>query len=132
MKIRLITIFIFFTYCAFLIKVMVFKDVPFIRIGWMMIYFGAWQTDPANLILFKTILIYLPGGKGFIIGGINLIGNTVLVIPVGLRSPIKITDRTTIRNSAGAISASGLKIGNRVTIVIFNQIKTGRKFQPPF
>ncbi len=59
-----------------------------IRIDSLMIYFGGSQTGPANLVPFKTILVYLMGGKGLIIGGINLIGNIILLVPLGLLGPL--------------------------------------------
>lgn len=88
MKKQLISTFILIIYSAILIKVMVFKEVPLIRVGSLMIYFGGSQTGPANLVPFKTILIYLLGEKGLIIGGINLIGNIVLLVPIGLLVPV--------------------------------------------
>ncbi|MEO8174109.1 MAG: VanZ family protein, partial [Sediminibacterium sp.] len=39
---------------------------------------------PANLVPLRTILPYLLGQKGLIIGAINLIGNIILLIPLGL------------------------------------------------
>jgi glycopeptide antibiotics resistance protein len=88
MKKHLISAFILVTYCAILTKVMVFKDVPMIRAGTLMIYFGGTQTGPANLVPFKTILVYLLGGKGPIIGWINLAGNIIFLVPVGLLWPL--------------------------------------------
>lgn len=76
------------TYCAFLVKIMIFKDVPLIRIGSLMVNFGGSQTGPANLVPFKTILVYLLGEKGLMIGGINLVGNIILLLPVGLLAPL--------------------------------------------
>jgi len=94
MKKQLISTFILIAYSAILIKVMVFKDVPMIRIGSLMIYFGGSQTGPANLVPFKTILVYLLGEKGLVIGGINLIGNIILLVPVGLLGPLVFADIT--------------------------------------
>jgi glycopeptide antibiotics resistance protein len=88
MKHRIIPTLLLITYCALLIKVMVFKDVPLIRIGTLMINFGGSQTGPANLVPFKTILVYLLGEKGLMIGGINLAGNIVLLLPVGFLIPL--------------------------------------------
>jgi glycopeptide antibiotics resistance protein len=88
MKKHLISTFILIAYSVILIKVMVFKDVPMIRIGSLMIYFGGSQTGPANLTPFKTILVYLLGEKGLMIGGINLVGNIILLVPIGLLVPL--------------------------------------------
>jgi glycopeptide antibiotics resistance protein len=82
-----VAVFLLIAYCAVLVKVMVFKDVPLIRVGALMINFGGSQTGPANLVPFKTILVYLLGDKGLLIAGINLIGNIVLLMPVGFVVP---------------------------------------------
>ncbi|WP_214229614.1 VanZ family protein [Pedobacter sp. B4-66] len=81
---RIISGFILIAYCAFLVKIMIFKDVPLIRIGSLMVNFGGSQTGPPNLVPFRTILAYLLGEKGLMIGAINLIGNIILLLPVGL------------------------------------------------
>lgn len=105
MKKHLISTFILIAYSAILIKVMVFKDVPLIRIGSLMIYFGGSQTGPANLVPFKTILVYLLGEKGLIIGGINLIGNIILLVPVGLLGPLAFPNITWKKMIALAVAA---------------------------
>nr|WP_294869730.1 VanZ family protein [uncultured Pedobacter sp.] len=105
MKKHLISTFILIAYSAILIKVMVFKDVPLIRIGSLMIYFGGSQTGPANLVPFKTILVYLLGEKGLIIGGINLIGNIILLVPVGLLGPLAFPNITWKKMLALAVAA---------------------------
>jgi glycopeptide antibiotics resistance protein len=85
---RFASIFILAIYSALLIKVMVFKDIPVIRIGHLMFNFGGTDaTGQANFIPFKTILPYFFGYKGAIIAGINLIGNIALLVPVGLLAP---------------------------------------------
>ncbi len=84
MKRRLISTFLLIAYCAILIKVMVFKDIPTIRVGSLMFNFGgADASHPANFLPFKTIFPYLLGSKGLIIAGINLVGNIVLLVPIG-------------------------------------------------
>jgi len=105
MKKHLISTFILIVYSAILIKIMVFKDVPMIRIGSLMIYFGGSQTGPANLVPFKTILVYLLGEKGLIIGGINLIGNIILLVPVGLLGPLAFPNITWKKMLVLAITA---------------------------
>ena len=87
MKKRLISAFILIAYSATLIKVMVFKDVPLIRIGSLKINFGGSHEGPANLLPFKTILPYLLGEKGLIIACINLAGNIILLVPIGFLVP---------------------------------------------
>lgn len=74
-------------YCLLLIKVMVFKDVPLIRVGVLMLNFGGNHDGPHNFIPFKTIFPYLIGEKGLLIGAINIVGNIILLVPVGLMVP---------------------------------------------
>lgn len=76
-------------YGGLLIKLMVFKDLPTIRIGHMMFHFGGTHANqPANFIPFATIASYLLGHKGILIGGINIIGNIALLVPVGFLVPM--------------------------------------------
>ncbi|MFM1961757.1 MAG: hypothetical protein RLZZ172_602 [Bacteroidota bacterium] len=74
-------------YCLILFSILVFKQVPVIRAGGMMFDFGGTQDGPPNLIPFKTIMPYLLGDYGLLIGGLNLAGNIVLLIPFGLILP---------------------------------------------
>ncbi len=75
-------------YCALLVKVMVFKDIPTIRIGGTMLRVGGTESGgAANLVPFRTILPYLLGERGWFFGSINLIGNVALLVPVGLLLP---------------------------------------------
>ncbi len=87
MKKNLISIIFLIAYTVILIKVMVFKDVPLIRIGQVMLNFGGTQDGQANFVPFYTILPYLLGYKGWIIAGLNLAGNIVLLIPIGFLIP---------------------------------------------
>jgi glycopeptide antibiotics resistance protein len=89
MKKRLLSIFIFLAYIVTLIKVMVFKDIPTIRIGQLMLNFGGttYDTHPANFVPFTTIVPYLLGDKGWIIAGINLVGNIIPLVPLGFLLP---------------------------------------------
>jgi glycopeptide antibiotics resistance protein len=84
---RLISLFMLLAYSALLIKIMVFKNIPVIWIGQLMLNFGGTHEGPANLIPFKTILPYLMGEGGLIIGGLNIGGNIVLLIPIGFLVP---------------------------------------------
>jgi len=84
---RLPAVFILIAYCAILIKVMVFKEVPLIRLGPLKLNFGGTHEGPANLIPFKTILSYLLAERGLMIAAINLIGNIALLVPIGLLLP---------------------------------------------
>ena len=94
MQRRLILTFILIIYSAILIKVMVFKEIPLIRIGSLMLNFGGTEVGQANFLPFKTILPYLFGEKGLIIAGINLVGNIILLVPIGFLVSLIYRDMT--------------------------------------
>ena len=82
MKTKITLLLILLSYCAILIKIMVFKDLPTIIIGgWMLNFSGANSGHGPNFIPFTTISPYLLGHKGIIIASINLLGNIGLLIP---------------------------------------------------
>lgn len=87
LKKRLISILILLLTFAALIKIMVLKDVPMVRIGEIRLNFGGTHDGNPNLIPFKTIYPYMLGDKGWIIAGINLLGNIVLLVPIGFLIP---------------------------------------------
>ena len=87
MRIRLMPILLLIAYTIVLIEVLVFKHLALIRIDQMRFNFGGTQEGPANLIPFKTILYYLQGHNGLLIGGINLIGNIIALVPLGFLFP---------------------------------------------
>lgn len=110
MKKRLVVALILLLYTAILIKVMVFKDVPTIRIGQLMLNFGGTDTGHSpNFVPFKTILPYLFGFKGWIIAGINLLGNIVLLVPIGFLTPLIFPNMTWKKTLVLAL-ASGIII----------------------
>jgi len=115
-KKHLISTFILIAYSMILIKVMVFKDVPIIRIGSLMLKFGGTQEGPANLVPFKTILPYLLGEMGLLIGAINLLGNIVLLIPVGFLVPFVIRNMTWKKTLAVAVAAGFVIEGMQVVL----------------
>ena len=105
MKKRFISIFMLIAYSVTLIKVMVFKDMPLIRIGSLRLNFGGSHEGPANLLPFKTILPYLLGEKGLIIAGVNLVGNIVLLVPIGFLVPFAWRGMTWKKSLAVAVAA---------------------------
>ncbi|MES2436618.1 MAG: VanZ family protein [Patescibacteria group bacterium] len=107
---RLTALFLFIAYSLILIKVMVLKDVPLIKVGMVKLNFGGTTTDnPANFIPFKTILPYLFGHRGLVIAGINLVGNIILLVPLGFLIPL-IYKNITWKKSFLIAAASGLII----------------------
>ncbi|MFM7328554.1 MAG: VanZ family protein, partial [Bacteroidota bacterium] len=89
---RAILVLLLVLYGLILIKVMVLKDIGVIRIGQLMLSFGGTQAGEANWIPFRTIWPYLLGHKGLLIAGINLIGNIILLVPVGFLASVAVTN----------------------------------------
>lgn len=117
MKKTLIPTFILIAYCAILIKVMVFKDIPTIRVGSLMLNFAGTNAGHGpNFVPFKTILPYLLGFKGWIIAGINLVGNIALLVPLGFLAPFVYRNLTTKAALALGV-ASGLCIEVMQTVL---------------
>lgn len=117
MRKLLISIGVLIAYITILIKVMVFKDIPTIRIGQLMLNFAGTDAGHApNFVPFKTIVPYLFGYKGLIIAGVNLIGNVVLLVPVGFLMPFVYRQITWQKSLAIAI-ASGLSIEVMQTVL---------------
>ena len=105
MKKRLLVTLILLSYSAILIKVMVFKDVPLIRIGSLRFNFGGTHEGAANFLPFKTILSYLLGEKGLMIGGINIVGNIALLVPIGFLVPFVYRNMTWKKTFPLAVAA---------------------------
>ncbi len=121
MKKHLLSAIILIAYVAILIKVMVFKHVPLIKLGTLMLNFGG--TNPghsANFVPFKTILPYLLGEKGLIIGGINLVGNIILLVPIGFLVPLVYRNMTWKKSlvlaAAAGLAIEGMQVMLRVGI----------------
>ena len=117
MKKRFLPALVLIVYSALLIKVMVFKDVPTMRVGHLMLNFGG--TNPgqhANFVPFATIVPYLLGFKGWIIAGINLGGNIALLVPLGLLLPL-VYPNITWKKSLVLAVAAGLAIETMQTVL---------------
>jgi len=117
MKKNLTSTLILIAYCAILIKVMVFKDIPTIRAGGLMLNFaGTTAGHGPNFIPFKTIVPYLLGWKGWIIAGINLVGNIALLVPLGFLAPL-VFRNLTWKQSLALGFAAGLGIELMQTVL---------------
>ncbi len=88
MKLRTLSVVVLIAYFTLLIKIMVLKDIDMIRIGHLMFNFGGTQEGIPNWIPFKTIIPYLMGEKGILIAAINILGNILLLVPVGFFMPL--------------------------------------------
>jgi len=126
MNTRITGTVILITYIAILIKVMVFKDMPLIRIGALMLNFGGPQEGPANFLPLKTILPYLFGEKGLMIALINLIGNIVLLVPIGFLVPLVYRNMTLKKSLVLAVTAGAtieiMQVVSRVGIFDIDDI----------
>jgi glycopeptide antibiotics resistance protein len=81
---RFISTFFLIAYSALLIKVMVFRSIPTIRIGHMMFNLGGSDANGnANFVPFKSIVEYVSGQWGILGFVVNLVGNIVILIPFG-------------------------------------------------
>jgi glycopeptide antibiotics resistance protein len=115
-KKHLVSALLLIAYSLLMIKVMVFKDLPVIRIGPLMFKFGGTHEGPANLVPFKTILPYLSGGQGLIIGGLNIVGNIVLLVPIGFFIALIFRNITWKKMLALAVAAGLLIEGMQVVL----------------
>ena len=117
MKKRIISIILFIAYIAALIKVMVFKDIPTIHVGQLMLNFAGTDTGHGpNFVPFTTIVPYLLGSKGLIIGGINIVGNIALLVPLGFLLPF-VYPKIAWKKSLLIAIASGLSIETMQTVL---------------
>ncbi len=74
-------------YLYLLFKILVFKDLPEIEIGHLKFRMGGTQSGDGNWVPLKTIIPYFLGKKGLLIGGLNIVGNIGLLMPLGYILP---------------------------------------------
>lgn len=75
-------------YSAILIQFVVFKAIPTVRIGHLRLRFAGSHTGPGNLIPLTTIVPLLLGRGNHLIDMVNLIGNIIPFMPIGLLAPL--------------------------------------------
>ena len=75
-------------YSAILIKFVVFKSIPTFRIGHVRFKFAHPHTGSANLVPLKTLIPQLMGEGNRLTDIVNLAGNIIPFIPIGLLAPI--------------------------------------------
>jgi glycopeptide antibiotics resistance protein len=85
---RWLAVCILIAYGAILIRFVVFKAIPTIRIGHLMFRFAGSRTGPGNFVPFRTIAPLLLGRGNHLIAMINLIGNILPFMPIGLLAPL--------------------------------------------
>jgi len=78
-------------YSGILIKFIVFKAIPTIHIGHLRFKFAHPHTGPGNFVPFKTIVpqvTQLIGRENHLMDIVNLIGNIIPFMPIGLLAPL--------------------------------------------
>ncbi len=75
-------------YGALLVRFVVFKDIPVIRIGHMRFRFAGTHTGPGNFVPLKSIVPILTGQGNQLIAMVNLFGNIIPFMPIGLLAPL--------------------------------------------
>jgi glycopeptide antibiotics resistance protein len=72
-----------------LIRLVVFKKIPVLHIGHRIYRFGgSYRTGAPNLVPFRTILPQLQGHGNGLMSKVNLLGNVLPFVPVGLLVPL--------------------------------------------
>ena len=75
-------------YGALLIRFVVFKAIPVIHIGHLRFRFAGTHTGPGNFVPFKSIVPQLMGRGNHLIDMVNLFGNIIPFMPIGLLAPL--------------------------------------------
>jgi glycopeptide antibiotics resistance protein len=75
-------------YAAILIRLVVFKAIPVVRIGHLRLKLAGPHTDAANFVPFKTIAPQLIGQGNRLIDMMNLIGSIFPFMPIGFFAPL--------------------------------------------
>ena len=116
MKKRILPFILLISYLIILIQVLVFKHLALIRIGELRFNFGGTQEGAGNFIPFKTILYYLLGNNGLLIGSINIIGNIIALVPLGFLLPFVFPKMTWKKTIALAIITGFIIEGTQVLL----------------
>lgn len=109
MKKHTLPLLLLFAYLFILMKVLVFKELALIRIGEITLNFWGAQKRTANLIPFKSIHHYLLRESGLLIALINIVGNILALVPLGILVPIIFSNFSWKKVFASAL-ASGIFI----------------------
>ncbi|MCU1329886.1 MAG: VanZ family protein, partial [Bryobacterales bacterium] len=70
------------------IRLVVFKAIPTIHIGHLRLRFSGSHTGPGNFVPFKSIVPLLIGRGNHLIAMVNLIGNIIPFMPIGVLAPL--------------------------------------------
>jgi glycopeptide antibiotics resistance protein len=74
-------------YTALLIRFVVFKVIPVIRIGHLRLRLAGSHSGPGNFVPFKTIASQLSGRGNRLMAIVNLTGNIIPFMPLGFLAP---------------------------------------------
>ncbi|MFM6944257.1 MAG: VanZ family protein [Bacteroidota bacterium] len=91
MKQKLFPAILLIAYIGLIVKVLILKDIPALHFGYVTLDFSGTHDGPANWTPLKTIIPYLLASGGWLIGGMNIIGNIVLLVPLGFLIPFVFT-----------------------------------------
>ena len=83
---RLLAACAFIAYSALLIRLVVFKAIPILRIGHLRLRFAGYHTGPGNFIPFMSIVPEIIGPGNHLVNMVNLLGNIIPFIPALSRS----------------------------------------------
>lgn len=75
-------------YCALLVRLVVFKAIPTIHIGHRIYRLAGTRTGPGNFVPFRTIGRFLNGHGNHLMAMVNLLGNILPFVPIGLLAPL--------------------------------------------
>lgn len=94
-------------YAVVLVRVIVFKAIPTLRIGHVRFRFGGTHTGPPNFVPFRTIGPQLHSHGNRLIAMVNLLGNILPFVPVGILAPM-VFRRMTWRSALVLSLSTGL------------------------
>jgi glycopeptide antibiotics resistance protein len=101
-------------YSAILIRFVVFKAAPIIHIGHLRLKFSGPHIGAGNFTPFKTIFSLLNGRTNNLIATVNLVGNIVPFMPVGLLAPFLYRSMTWQKSLVLAIAVGSAMEGMEV------------------
>lgn len=85
---RLLPVVSLIAWSALVIRLVVFKSNIMVRTPWLMLRIAPHTTGRANFVPFRTILPQAFGGGNRLTAGLNLAGNILPFIPIGLLVPM--------------------------------------------
>jgi glycopeptide antibiotics resistance protein len=107
-------------YGVLLIRLVVFKAIPVIRIGHLRFRFAGTHTGPGNFVPFKSIAPLLSGEGNQLIAMVNLFGNIIPFMPIGLLAPLVVRSiswqKALVLGAASGLTCEVMEVVFRVGI----------------